>query len=141
MDQEQEQFDEPLQDGLEGPPPDEQECNEPEMLAKPETEPVEIQHEADVPENQTTMQPDLPVQDPVPLRRSTRDRQPVQRLDITMSSKRHVEVTLPVVEQDVSDGTPLDYDFVMFICMMQMSVKAGLKKFEQQKAKKRLPKS
>ena len=35
MDQEPEQFDEPQQDGLEDPPPDEQEYNEPEMLAEP----------------------------------------------------------------------------------------------------------
>ena len=93
-----------------------------------------------VPENQPTVQPGLPVQDPVPVRRSTRDRQPIQRLEPTMSGKRHAKGTLPVVEH-VSDDTPPDYDFVMFICMMQMSVKAGLKKFEQQKAKKRLPKS
>ena len=114
MDQEEEQFHGPLQDDLEDPPPDKQEYNEPEILAEPETEPVEIQHEAEVPENQPTVQPDLPVQEPVPLQRSTRDCQPVQRLDPTMSGKRHAEVTLPIVE-DVSYNIPPDYDFIMFI--------------------------
>ena len=133
MDQEQEQFDESPQDGLEDPPPsDEKQHNQAEMLAELETEPVEIRHEAEVPENQPTVQPDLPVQDPVPLQRSTRNRQPIQRLDPTMSGKRHAKVTLPIVK-DVSDDTQPDYDFVMmFICMMQLSMKASLKRFGQQ---------
>ena len=47
-----------------------------------------------------------------------------------MSGKRHAEVILPIVE-DVSDDTQPDYDFVV-ICMMQLSMKAGLKRFGQQ---------
>jgi hypothetical protein len=133
MDPEQQQFEEPTLYGLEDPLPDEQGHKEPEMLTEPVTQPIEILQQAEVPENQPTAQPD-PIQPdlaPAPLRRSTRNRNPVQRLDPMMSGKRHAEVTLPVVK-DVSNHTQPDYDFVMFQCMMQLSMKAGLKRFGQQ---------
>jgi hypothetical protein len=64
-----------------------------------------------------------------PLRRSTRSQNLVLRLDPKMSSKRHAEVTLPMVHY--SDELDLDWDSVVFLCMTQLSMKAGLKRFGQ----------
>jgi hypothetical protein len=106
MDQQQEEFEEQEQNELEILP--DQDNNEPEMLE----------------------QPDALVQDPAPLRRSTRDRKLVQRLDPKMSGKRHAEVMLPMVNTN-QDIEP-DWDIVTFKCMTQLSMKAGFERFGKQ---------
>lgn len=128
MDQQQQEFEEPEQYGIEDPPPDQEEKKEPETLAHPAPDAADMQQQPDVePRSDNAEQPDAPVQDPALLRRSTRDRNPVQRLDPKMSGKRHAEVTLPMVDTN-AEIVP-DWDRVTFKCMTQLSMKAGLKRF------------
>jgi hypothetical protein len=47
-----------------------------------------------------------------------------------MSGQRHADVTLPTIS-DVDDVEP-DWDLVTFVCISQLSMKAGLKKFGKQ---------
>jgi hypothetical protein len=65
----------------------------------------------------------------VPLRRSTRNRNPVQRLDPRLTGQRHAEVTLPMVR--LNPDTEPDWALVTFICITQLSMKAGLKRFSK----------
>jgi hypothetical protein len=122
MDRQEEEFEEEEQFGLEIPP-DQEDNNEPEMLEQPDA-PVHEQA------NDNAEQPDAQVQDPTPLRRSTRDRKPVQRLDTKISGKRHAEVTLSMVNT-IQDIEP-DWDIVTFKCMTRLFMKAGLKRFGKQ---------
>jgi hypothetical protein len=112
--------------------------NEPETLAPPPqllpaNEPERPTQERPAQEIDDAPAPDLdaPLLNPQPpLRRSTRNRNPVMRLDPKMSGKRHAEVTLPMV--DTNQNIEPDWDIVTFICMTQMSMKAGLKRFGKQ---------
>jgi hypothetical protein len=47
-----------------------------------------------------------------------------------MSGQPHAEITLPVIKDD--PDTEPDWDLVTFHCMLQLSMKAGLKRFGKQ---------
>jgi hypothetical protein len=96
LDQEEEEFIEPTQLGLDDPHPHQEQQPEPELLAEPAPEPTGMEPSE---EPVRHIKEQTEVEHPhVPLRRSTRNHNPIQRLDPTLTGQRHAEVTLPVVE-------------------------------------------